>query len=79
MHTLVFCLCAAGYTKHEIDMFAHGLSEHILNTDYEAIRRGLRTYGMLCPLIPGLATAVRDVDELLDFCLSTGAEEKWLL
>lgn len=41
----------------------------------EAHRRGLRTYGMLCPLLPGIADDQESVCELVSFCLANGAEE----
>jgi DNA repair photolyase len=41
----------------------------------EAHRRGLRTYGMLCPLLPGISDSPGDVDRLVDFVLGCGAEE----
>jgi len=41
----------------------------------EAHRRGLRTYGMLCPLLPGIADDEASLSELIEFCLSCGAEE----
>ena len=41
----------------------------------EAHRRGLRVYGMLCPLIPGVASSRTDLEELIDFSLECGAEE----
>ena len=41
----------------------------------EAHRRGLRVYGMLCPLIPGIASSVTEIEELIDFSLECGAEE----
>lgn len=41
----------------------------------EAHERGLRTYGMLCPLLPGIADDPVSVDRLIDFVLSCGAEE----
>jgi DNA repair photolyase len=40
-----------------------------------AHRLGLRTYGMLCPLLPGIADDPKTVDELVQFCLDNGAEE----
>ncbi len=40
-----------------------------------AHKRGLRTYGMLCPLLPGIADDPETVDELVRFCLDNGAEE----
>jgi DNA repair photolyase len=41
----------------------------------EAHALGLRTYGMLCPLLPGIADDANSVNELVGFCLSCGAEE----
>ncbi len=41
----------------------------------EAHRRGLRTYGVLCPLLPGIADDEASVTELVQFCLARGAEE----
>jgi len=41
----------------------------------EAHRRGLRTYGMLCPLLPGIADSPDQVDQLVGFVLDCGAEE----
>jgi len=41
----------------------------------EAHRRGLRTYGMLCPLLPGVSDSPGDVDRLVNFVLDCGAEE----
>jgi len=41
----------------------------------EAHERGLRTYGMLCPLLPGIADDPASVDRLVDFVLGCGAEE----
>lgn len=40
-----------------------------------ADRLGLRTYGMLCPLLPGIADDPKQIDELLQFVKSCGAEE----
>ena len=41
----------------------------------EAHDLGLRTYGMLCPLIPGIANDSDEIDELVQFVKSCGAEE----
>jgi DNA repair photolyase len=41
----------------------------------EACARGLRTYGMLCPLLPGIADDDASIRELVRFCLSCKAEE----
>ena len=40
-----------------------------------AHKAGLRTYGMLCPLLPGIADSTAQVDEMVQFCLACGAEE----
>ncbi len=41
----------------------------------EAHDRGLRTYGMFCPLIAGLGAMDNDVEELFQFALANGCEE----
>jgi len=41
----------------------------------EAHDRGLRTYAMLCPLLPGIANASEQVDELVRLAANCGAEE----
>jgi DNA repair photolyase len=41
----------------------------------EAHRRGLRTYAMLCPLLPGIATTPAQIDELVSLGADCGAEE----
>jgi len=41
----------------------------------EARRHGLRTYGMLCPLLPAIADDEASISELVQFCLACGAEE----
>jgi DNA repair photolyase len=41
----------------------------------EAHRRGLRTFGMLCPLLPGIADDHRSISGLVQICLACGAEE----
>ena len=41
----------------------------------KAHRLGLRTYGMLCPLLPGIADAPEQIDELVRFVKGCGAEE----
>jgi len=40
-----------------------------------AAARGLRTYAMLCPLLPGIADLQEDVDELIKFAVDCRAEE----
>ena len=41
----------------------------------KARKLGLRTYGMLCPLLPGIADAPAQIDELVRFVKDCGAEE----
>jgi DNA repair photolyase len=41
----------------------------------EAHARGLRTYGMLCPLLPGIADSAADIDALVRLAVEFGAEE----
>ncbi|MBL7223189.1 MAG: DNA photolyase [Candidatus Brocadiae bacterium] len=41
----------------------------------EAAARGLRVYGMLCPLLPGVAGCPEDVDTLIRFVTDCRAEE----
>lgn len=41
----------------------------------KAHKLGLRTYGMLCPLLPGIANAPEQIDDLVRFVKGCGAEE----
>ncbi len=41
----------------------------------EAHRRGLRTYAMFCPLLPGIADSEEAIEELVRFAVEIGAEE----
>lgn len=41
----------------------------------EAHTHGLRTYGMLCPILPAIADDSRQIDELVRFACECGAEE----
>lgn len=41
----------------------------------EVNRRGLRTYGMLCPLLPGIADKPEHIDELVQIVTDCDAEE----
>jgi len=41
----------------------------------EAKRLGLRTYAMLCPLLPGVANSPEQLQELVGFAKKNGAEE----
>ena len=40
-----------------------------------AHRLGLRTYGMYCPLLPGIADAAGAIEQLIEFGLQCGVEE----
>lgn len=42
---------------------------------HEAHKRGLRTYGMFCPLLPGIADSPGDIHELLSLAIEWGSEE----
>jgi DNA repair photolyase len=46
-----------------------------MNALKKAAEFGLRTYGMLCPLLPGVADAPKQIDELVQFIAACGAEE----
>jgi DNA repair photolyase len=46
-----------------------------MKTLEEAHGRGFRTYGMLCPLLPGVSDSPGDVDCLVNLVLDCGAEE----
>lgn len=41
----------------------------------EAHARGIRTYGMLCPLLPGIANSADDIDSLVRLAIEFGTEE----
>jgi DNA repair photolyase len=41
----------------------------------KAHKMGLRTFGMLCPLLPSIADNRQDIDELVKFCEEIGCEE----
>jgi DNA repair photolyase len=41
----------------------------------EAAARGLRTYAMLCPLLPGIAGSQEDIETLVEFAVDCRAEE----
>ncbi len=41
----------------------------------EAHEKGFRTYGMLCPLLPGVADGPHQIEELVSFAVECGAEE----
>jgi len=44
----------------------------------DAKARGLRTYGMFCPLLPGIADSPDQVDLLVKFAADCGAEEMFV-
>ena len=44
----------------------------------EAHHRGIRTYGMICPCIPGVADSEKALEEIFDAVLGCGPEEIWL-
>jgi len=46
-----------------------------METLKEAAERGLRTYAMFCPLLPGIADSPEQIDELIQFAVSCHAEE----
>jgi DNA repair photolyase len=41
----------------------------------EGAARGLRTYAMFCPLLPGIADSQEDIDRLIKFAVDCRAEE----
>lgn len=46
-----------------------------MRTLREAHERGLRTFGMLCPLMPGIADALDQIEELVAFLEECGVQE----
>jgi len=58
----------------EIEPNASTLSER-MRTLHEAHQRGFRTFGMLCPLLPGMADAPEQIEELVSFLEKIGVEE----
>jgi DNA repair photolyase len=57
-----------------IEPYASPISERMAAMK-EAHRLGLRTYGMLCPLLPGIADSAEQIDALVKFVVDCGAEE----
>jgi DNA repair photolyase len=49
--------------------------EERLEAMREAHNRGLRTYGMLCPLLPGIADSTVQIDKLVKSMVDCGIEE----
>jgi DNA repair photolyase len=44
----------------------------------KAKEMGIRTFGMLCPLLPGIADKEEDIHELMETMLRFGAEDIWV-
>ena len=59
---------------HVIEPHASPISERLAALK-EAHRLGLRTYGMLCPLLPGIADDPKQIDWLVRYVARCGAEE----
>ena len=57
-----------------IEPFASPIPER-LRVLGKARSMGLRTYGMLCPLLPGIADGPAQIDELIEAVVEFGAEE----
>jgi DNA repair photolyase len=57
-----------------IEPYASPISERMAVLK-KAATLGLRTYGMLCPLLPGIADAPEQIDELVRFVQGCGTEE----
>ncbi len=49
--------------------------EERMETLQEAHKRGLRTYGMFCPILPSVANLSTQIDELIRFAIDCGVEE----
>ncbi len=59
-----------------IEPHASSISERVAALR-EAKARGLRVYGMVCPLLPGIGDDRQSVSELMQLCLELGAEAIW--
>ena len=57
-----------------VEPYASPLRERMAALE-KAHLMGLRTYGMLCPLLPGIADGPEQIDRLVWFCKSIGVEE----
>ncbi len=57
-----------------VEPHASSISER-MSALQKAHGMGLRTYGMLCPLLPGIADAPEQIDDLVRFVKDCGAEE----
>ena len=49
--------------------------EERMKTLKQACQLGLRTYGMFCPILPGIADSPDKIDELIEFAADCGVEE----
>ena len=49
--------------------------EERMETVRQAHERGLRTYGMFCPILPSVADSPAQIDELIKFAVDCGVEE----
>jgi DNA repair photolyase len=72
-------LSITGTPDHEevlkvIEPYASPLRDRIAALR-EAHARGLRTYGMLCPILPAIADSPEQIDELVRLACECGAEE----
>ena len=63
-----------GATIRFIEPNASSIQDRMLAM-VEAAARGLRTYAMLCPLLPGIADAQEDIGRLIKFAADCRAEE----
>ncbi len=57
-----------------VEPYASPISERMTALE-KAHKMGLRTFGMLCPLLPGIADAPTQIDELVRFVQGCDAEE----
>jgi DNA repair photolyase len=60
-----------------VEPYASSISERMAAM-VKARKLGLRTYGMLCPLLPGIANGFDQVSELIRFVKKCGAEDACL-
>jgi DNA repair photolyase len=57
-----------------VEPYASGIRERMAAL-HQAHTRGLRTYGMFCPMLPGIADDPEQIDELVHFACECGVEE----
>ncbi len=74
-------LTVSGLPEHEkaivaLEPFASTITERIAAM-HEAHARGLRTYAMFCPLLPGIFAEQRQFDELFAMAVAWNAEVIW--